>query len=82
METQQQDLQVLRTRLQQFDENCVTDAIRKHEPRARTESVDVSQSNINEGLLYIHISYSIKSTNSRFNMVFPFYVNEAAAPAG
>jgi len=27
--------------------------------------------------LLISIEYTVRGTNSRFNMVFPFYVNEA-----
>jgi len=31
------------------------------------------------GALEIRIDYMIPATNSRFNMVFPFYLNEATA---
>lgn len=31
-------------------------------------------------MLLIGIEYKVKSTNSRFNMVFPFYSNEAIQP--
>jgi len=32
-----------------------------------------------EGTLLIRLDYQIPATNSRFNMVFPFYLNEATA---
>jgi hypothetical protein len=28
----------------------------------------------------ISLDYTIRSANSRFNMVYPFYINEAATP--
>lgn len=57
--------------------NTVTDALIRHEPRIRVESVEVSTEQAQMGLLAISISYLIPSVNSRFNMVYPFYINEA-----
>jgi phage baseplate assembly protein W len=56
----------------------VSDAILYHEPRISLDSLDVSESDTQHGLLLISIEYTIRSTNSRFNMVYPFYINEAA----
>ena len=58
----------------------ITDAILYHEPRITMDQLDVSQSETQQGLLLISIEYTIRSTNSRFNMVYPFYVNEATPP--
>src|SRR5258707_576837 len=55
----------------------VSDAILYHEPRITLDNVDVSDSGIDQGLLLISIEYTVRSTNSRFNMVYPFYINEA-----
>jgi phage baseplate assembly protein W len=55
----------------------VTDAILYHEPRIHLENLDVSESPSEYGLLLISIEYTVRSTNSRFNMVYPFYINEA-----
>jgi uncharacterized protein len=55
----------------------VADAILHHEPRISLNGVEVSDSQAASGLLLIHIDYTIRATNSRFNMVYPFYVNEA-----
>lgn len=55
----------------------VTDAILYHEPRIHLENLDVSESQSEYGLLLISIEYTVRSTNSRFNMVYPFYINEA-----
>ena len=57
----------------------VFDAIIDHEPRVAVQRVDVSSTD-ETGVLQIRIDYSIRGTNSRFNMVFPFYLNEASTP--
>jgi phage baseplate assembly protein W len=58
----------------------VSDAILYHEPRISLDKLDVSENADHPGLLLISIEYTIRSTNSRFNMVYPFYLNEATAP--
>ena len=60
--------------------NLVSDAILYFEPRITLDNLDVSESDSQQGLLLVSIEYTIRSTNSRFNMVYPFYVNEAAIP--
>ncbi len=57
--------------------SLVSNAILYHEPRIRLDSLDVSESDSEPGLLMISLDYVVKSTNSRYNMVYPFYVNEA-----
>lgn len=53
----------------------VRDALLYHEPRINLENVEILLSN-EEGLLLINIEYTIRTTNSRFNLVYPFYINE------
>lgn len=60
--------------------STVKDAILYHEPRIKLEKLDVSENQSQYGLLLIGIEYTVRSTNSRFNMVYPFYINEAANP--
>ena len=60
--------------------SAVSDAILYFEPRIRLDSVDVTESADTAGLLRISIEYTIRTTNSRYNMVYPFYVNEANDP--
>ena len=55
------------------------DAILEHEPRIDLRAVDVTAAG-EAGVLQIQIDYGIRGTNSRYNMVFPFYLNEAVAP--
>jgi len=56
----------------------VSDAILYHEPRIQVEEVRIDQSRATEGLLLINILFFVRSTNSRYNMVYPFYIQEAA----
>jgi uncharacterized protein len=48
-------------------------SIRRWEPRIDLHDVRVSIDEHDRSLLYIDISYAIKSTNDRRNLVFPFY---------
>jgi len=56
--------------------NAIADAILYYEPRIEVDDIDISDSEINQGLLLISIKYTIRRTNSRFNLVYPFYINE------
>jgi phage baseplate assembly protein W len=56
----------------------ITDAILYHEPRIEVNNIDIDESSEVEGLLLIAIDYTVRSTNSRFNMVYPYYLNEAS----
>ena len=58
----------------------VTNAILYNEPRIRLDNLEVSESERQQGLVLIRIDYTIRTTNSRFNMVYPFYINEASVP--
>jgi phage baseplate assembly protein W len=59
--------------------SLVYDAILANEPRIELRAVDVATADA-AGVLQIRIDYVIRGTNSRYNMVFPFYLNEAVAP--
>ncbi len=54
-----------------------SDAILYHEPRIDLERLEIAQSESEPGLLLIAIDYRIRTTNSRYNMVYPFYFREA-----
>ncbi|MBI3238193.1 MAG: GPW/gp25 family protein [Flavobacteriia bacterium] len=51
-------------------------AILYHEPRIDVEKIDISQGSELEGELLILIDYRVRATNSRKNLVFPFYKEE------
>ncbi len=46
------------------------------EPRITLNTVEVDAKNMLEGQLNIQLAYTIRTTNNRSNMVFPFYYRE------
>ena len=54
----------------------ISDAILYHEPRIDVDEIEIDESE-EQGLLLISITYTVRVTNSRFNLVYPFYINEA-----
>jgi phage baseplate assembly protein W len=52
----------------------VREAIRRWEPRVDVDDVQVSFDARDPSVMYIDLKYSIKRTNDRRNLVFPFYV--------
>lgn len=66
-----------------IDETAITEirdlierAVLFFESRIDLEDVYVDTENMYEGLMEIHISYRIVSTNTRSNIVYPFYFQE------
>jgi hypothetical protein len=57
-------------------EKIVREALVLHEPRIVVESVS-SKPDHDLGILEINIQYTVITTNTRYNYVFPFYINEA-----
>jgi len=51
-------------------------AILFYEARIEPIAIELDESMIYDGQILIKIDYLIRSTNSRFNMVYPFYLNE------
>ena len=58
--------------------DIVAKAVLFFEPRVTLESVSVDDSDLFEGLLRIHLEYTIRTTNNRYNLVYPFYLLEAS----
>ncbi len=56
----------------------IGDAILYKEPRIVLNSVGIDENRYNPGEVVITIDYTIRTTNSRFNLVYPFYLNEAS----
>jgi len=54
--------------------DMVFKAIYMHEPRIRPEDVIVTD--YNDGRILLEIHYVVKTTNTRHNVVFPFYIEE------
>jgi phage baseplate assembly protein W len=63
----------LDTRMKTLMADQVETSILYHEARIDLESVRLDTERTLEGVLVIDIVYRVKSTNSRFNFVFPYY---------
>jgi phage baseplate assembly protein W len=55
-------------------EHYVREAITRWEPRVILKSVRGLQDTDNSALAHIHIEYEVRSVNTFFNMVYPFYL--------
>ena len=53
--------------------NLLKTAILYHEPRIDAEAIDVRPDDL-EGTLWLSVTYTVRTTNSRFNFVYPFYL--------
>ena len=56
-------------------ENLIRRAILLHEPRIDAERITITPDQP-EGRLVIEVIYTVRGANSRFNTVFPFYLQE------
>ena len=63
----------LDTRMKTLMTDKIESAILYHEPRIELEKVNLDESRELEGVILIEIVYRVRTTNSRFNFVFPFY---------
>ena len=56
--------------------DAVYDALLFNEPRITVGKIDIKDDNQSDGTIYIHVSYTVIITNTRNNIVYPFYFNE------
>ena len=57
-------------------QSTVFDSLVKYEQRIQVISVDVARSAADPGTLLIEVNYKVRATNTRFNLVFPFYLQQ------
>lgn len=55
--------------------NRLKRAILFHEPRVKVKDIDMVP-DVGNGLIQVTVDYTIIATNTRTNLVFPFYLNE------
>lgn len=55
-------------------EVTVREAVRDFEPRVDLDSVRAEADPVAENRITVAIAYRVRRTNSRFNLVFPFYL--------
>jgi phage baseplate assembly protein W len=56
--------------------DAISNALLYFEPRIKVREIRFGKEKLLEGILHIHIEYTVIITNSRTNMVFPFYFKE------
>ena len=56
-----------------FIEDLITNAVVLYEPRIDVESIQLTAK---QEAIYIAIDYIIRNTNSRHNLVYPFYIEQ------
>ncbi len=66
----------LTTTLKTYMTDKIKTAIAFYEPRIEVENVELTDDEELEGKVIIDILYKVRSTNSRYNFVFPFYKQE------
>jgi len=66
----------LDTTLKAYMKDLVKDAILFHEPRVILNRIEL-EPDANRGLIEITVDFTIRTTNTRTNLVFPFLLNEA-----
>jgi len=59
----------------------VTRSLLLYEPRIKVEGVTVKDMDLENGAVHIAVDYIVRTTNNRFNLVYPFYINEASTGA-
>ncbi len=62
--------------LKTYIKDLIKTAILYHEPRIDAKKISLDSSQELEGIIQIEIEYLVRITNSRGNMVFPFYKKE------
>lgn len=73
------------TTLQTLFKDRVRTNILVYEPRIEVLSLELDTALLTEGKLLLRLEYSVRATNSRFNLVYPFYLydgNEVADSVG
>ena len=59
-----------------YMKHLISNSILKYESRIDLNDLDIDTSDAMDGVVLINISYTIRTTNNRNNIVFPFYLNE------
>jgi uncharacterized protein len=66
----------LTTTFKTYIKDLISTAILYYEPRIDVNKIDLDDTGEIDGRILITVDYTVRSTNSRFNFVFPFYKAE------
>ncbi|HIB47323.1 MAG TPA: hypothetical protein EYN07_07950 [Flavobacteriaceae bacterium] len=56
-----------------FLKELIRTAIIQYEPRVELNDIAIDHSDYQQGIIRVGIDYSVITTNTRFNLVFPYY---------
>ncbi|WP_100630274.1 GPW/gp25 family protein [Algoriphagus formosus] len=56
--------------------DTISDSLLYYEPRIKVKEIRFGKEKLHEGILLIYIDYTVIITNSRTNMVYPYYFKE------
>lgn len=57
-------------------QDVISRAVLMFEPRVTLNEVNLNLEQVYEGVIWVELDYTVRRTNSRTNMVFPFYLRE------
>ena len=63
-------------------ESSISDAIYAYEPRVALDSVTAEPAPGQENLVVVSVSYKIRRTNTKANLVFPYYLDSPGGDPG
>ena len=66
----------MNTTFKTYISEMIKTSILYYEPRIDLNSVQLDDSQDAEGIILLIINYTVRTTNSRFNFVYPYYKNE------
>jgi phage baseplate assembly protein W len=55
-------------------QTAVHQALERWEPRIEVVGLDIEQADTHAGTLLVDITYRVRATSGRYNLVYPFYV--------
>ncbi|MEM7013416.1 MAG: GPW/gp25 family protein [Verrucomicrobiota bacterium] len=58
--------------------NVIQASLQEYEPRVGELAISVLPDENQQGVLNIAVQYTIRATNSRYNLVYPYYLTEGA----
>lgn len=78
LDLREQLFEPMNTTMQTLLKDRIKTTLLVYEPRIDVIAIDFDASSLKEGRLVIQIEYEIRATNSRFNLVYPFYRDDAS----
>lgn len=67
------------TTLIAFVKDLIHTAVLYYEPRIAMDTININTIQVHDGLILIELEYTILATNSRYNLVYPYYLEEGTS---